>query len=89
MTTKKLKKSFLPIISNYLQLFRSLLYVSILAIGSSVIASEVMSAKPSSKKAIVLEEYVFLKGPTRDCHASSLLELTNGDLLCTWFGGTR
>ena len=47
------------------------------------------AAVPSSKKAIVLEEYVFLKGPTRDCHASSLLELANGDLLCTWFGGTR
>ena len=45
------------------------------------------AAVPSSKKAIVLEEYVFLKSPTRDCHASSLLELANGDLLCTWFGG--
>jgi predicted neuraminidase/pectate lyase len=47
------------------------------------------AAVPSSKKAIVLEEFVFLEGPTRDCHASSLLELSNGDLLCTWFGGTR
>jgi len=47
------------------------------------------AAVPLSKKATVLEEYVFLKGPTRDCHASSLLELGNGDLLCTWFGGTR
>ena len=46
-------------------------------------------AHSSSKKAIVLEEYVFLKSPTRDCHSSTLLELTNGDLLCTWFGGTR
>ena len=36
------------------------------------------AAMPSSKKAIVLEEYVFLKGPTRDCHSSSLLELANG-----------
>ena len=41
------------------------------------------------KKAIVSEEFVFTKSPTRDCHASSLLELNNGDLLCTWFGGTR
>jgi predicted neuraminidase len=47
------------------------------------------TALPASKKAIVLEEYVFLKGPTRDCHSSTLLELANGDLLCTWFGGTR
>ncbi|MDA3879542.1 MAG: exo-alpha-sialidase [Prolixibacteraceae bacterium] len=43
----------------------------------------------NSKKAIVLEEFVFTEQPTRDCHASSLLELDNGDLLCCWFGGTR
>jgi predicted neuraminidase len=42
-----------------------------------------------SKKAIVLEEFLFMESPTRDCHASSILELDNGDLLCTWFGGTR
>jgi predicted neuraminidase len=47
------------------------------------------AAQSPSKKAIVLEEFVFMNGPTRDCHASSLLELKNGDLLCTWFGGTR
>jgi hypothetical protein len=42
-----------------------------------------MAARSSSKKAIVLEEFVFMDGPTRDCHASSLLELANGDLLVT------
>ncbi len=41
------------------------------------------------KQAIVVEEFVFIDSPTKDCHASSLLELSNGDLLCTWFGGTR
>lgn len=44
---------------------------------------------PASKRAIVLEELVFENQLTRDCHASSLMELENGDLLCTWFGGTR
>lgn len=44
---------------------------------------------PASKQAIVLEELVFENQLTRDCHASSLMELENGDLLCTWFGGTR
>ena len=48
-----------------------------------------MAAQYPAKKAIVLEEFIFMNGPTRDCHASSLLELANGDLLCTWFGGTR
>jgi predicted neuraminidase len=52
-------------------------------------ASPEMAGHSPSKKAIVLEEFVFVERPTRDCHASSLLELDNGDLLCTWFGGTR
>jgi predicted neuraminidase len=53
------------------------------------LASPEKAAQSPSKKAIVLEEFVFMNGPTRDCHASSLLELANGDLLVTWFGGTR
>ncbi|WP_297088103.1 exo-alpha-sialidase [uncultured Draconibacterium sp.] len=48
-----------------------------------------INAQSPSKKAIVLEEFVFTERPTRDCHASTLLELDNGDLLCAWFGGTR
>ncbi len=48
-----------------------------------------IAAQSPSKKAIVLEEFVFTEQPTRDCHASSILELENGDLLCVWFGGTR
>lgn len=51
-------------------------------------SSEMESSSPS-KKAIVLEEFVFTESPTRDVHASSMLELDNGDLLVTWFGGTR
>jgi predicted neuraminidase len=47
------------------------------------------AAQSAAKIAIILEEYVFMQGPTRDCHASSLLELENGDLLCTYFGGTK
>lgn len=71
-------------------------YIQILILVLSVLYS--CGHKPSenkeicespSKKAIVLEEFVFTQSPTRDCHASSLLELSNGDLLCTWFGGTR
>ena len=48
-----------------------------------------LAAQSTSKRAIVLEEFVFVEQPTRDCHASTLLELKNGDLLCAWFGGTR
>ena len=44
---------------------------------------------PTLKRAIVEEEFIFNERLTRDCHASSLIELESGELLCTWFGGTR
>ncbi len=34
-------------------------------------------------------EFVFEKAPFAECHASTILELRNGDLLVAWFGGTR
>lgn len=66
-----------------------ILIIIILRSWTQNLASNEIATQFSSKKAIVFEEFVFLNGPTRDCHASSLLELDNGDLLCTWFGGTR
>ena len=50
---------------------------------------EEKAAARRAKQSIVLEEFVFWDRPTRDCHSSTLMELENGDLLCTWFGGTR
>ena len=39
----------------------------------------------------VQKEFVFdvKNAPTPQCHASTILKLQNGDLLCAWFGGTR
>ncbi|SHI58894.1 exo-alpha-sialidase [Pseudozobellia thermophila] len=54
-----------------------------------VLGNAKLAAQSPSKKAIVSEAFVFTEQPTRDCHASSILELENGDLLCVWFGGTR
>lgn len=56
---------------------------------TEVAAQKKVQEVSPSKNAIVLEEYVFKKSPTKDCHASSILELANGDLLCTWFGGPK
>jgi predicted neuraminidase len=40
--------------------------------------------------AIVLEEFVFMNSPHfRSCHSASILELPDGELLCTFFAGTR
>ncbi len=34
-------------------------------------------------------EFISDRMPTPSCHASTLVELANGDLLASWFGGTR
>lgn len=34
-------------------------------------------------------EFVSEKMPTPSCHASTVVELSNGDLLASWFGGTK
>jgi predicted neuraminidase len=34
-------------------------------------------------------EFIFEKVPFRECHASTIVELPNGDLLAAWFGGRK
>jgi len=65
-----------------------LILLAVIAFSISSNPAEATS-RQMARPGLVLEEYVFMKGPTRDCHSSTLLELENGDLLCTWFGGTR
>ena len=38
---------------------------------------------------IIRKELVMARCPTDFCHASTLLPLADGSLLCCWFGGTR
>jgi predicted neuraminidase len=33
-------------------------------------------------------EFIFVNAPFKSCHASTIVELRNGDLLAAWFGGT-
>lgn len=58
-------------------------------LAAACVGCSTPSNLPTTKQAIVEEEFIFNERLTRDCHASSLIELENGDLLCTWFGGTR
>ena len=48
---------------------------------ASMIASTVISAQTV--------EFISDRMPTPSCHASTVVELSNGDLLASWFGGTR
>lgn len=38
---------------------------------------------------VISKEYVCEKLPTKMCHASTLLRLESGTVLCAWFGGSR
>ena len=37
----------------------------------------------------VVKEFVYQEAPFPQCHASTILETQNGDMLAAWFGGTK
>ncbi|HEV2491990.1 MAG TPA: sialidase family protein [Terriglobia bacterium] len=44
---------------------------------------------PMPRIPTVISEFVFTDAPFKECHASTLVELPDGDLLAAWFGGKR
>ncbi|MEM9328588.1 MAG: sialidase family protein [Bacteroidota bacterium] len=38
---------------------------------------------------VTTNEQIFANPPFQECHASSLVELSNGNIMAVWFGGTR
>lgn len=60
----------------------------------SLLISNLLVALPAVLAAteppgLVSSEFVFERGPTTGCHASTIVETTDGQLLTAWFGGTR
>ncbi|UKM66082.1 exo-alpha-sialidase [Flavobacteriaceae bacterium GSB9] len=52
--------------------------------------SEMIIVPAASDLPAVQEDYIFESSPHfRSCHASTILELDNGDLLCSFFAGTK
>ncbi len=52
-----------------------------------IVLPVLLSAQSSFKK--VKEELIFQDAPFAQCHASTLLESANGEILAAWFGGTH
>jgi predicted neuraminidase len=43
----------------------------------------------TSHPAILSSEFIYEKGPYPECHASTIVETTDGHLVASWFGGTK
>lgn len=45
-------------------------------------------SRPQARPGWVMEEFIYETAPFPSCHASTILELPDGELLCAFFGGT-
>ncbi|GAB3018181.1 exo-alpha-sialidase [Niabella terrae] len=74
-----------------LKIFRSALWL--LIIGGFACGSQQRLSKnetsPAHRNGILLEEFLYQQADFPSCHSASLIELDNGELLCTYFGGTH
>jgi predicted neuraminidase len=53
-----------------------------------LIATAYGDAQSSPRPGVVLEDFVFVTASFPSCHAATILELPDGELLCAFFGGT-
>jgi predicted neuraminidase len=59
------------------------------ALCCCLLAIQILFAqKTKSKPGVVLEEFLFTSAPFPSCHAVTIVELTNKELLAAYFGGT-
>lgn len=60
-------------------------FFGLLILGSCKSALE----KKTWKEGILVDEFIYDKAPYPSCHAVTIVEATNGDLVSAWFGGTH
>ena len=60
-------------------------FFGLLLLGSCKSALE----KKTWKEGILVDEFIYDKAPYPSCHAVTIVEATNGDLVSSWFGGTH
>ena len=60
-------------------------FFGLLLLGSCKSALE----KKTWKEGILVDEFIYEKAPYPSCHAVTIVEATNGDLVSSWFGGSH
>jgi predicted neuraminidase len=58
------------------------------AIARLLLFSLLLGVVQTNLPAVPISEFIFENAPFQSAHASTLVELANGDLLAAWFGGT-
>ncbi|RXG11682.1 putative neuraminidase [Leeuwenhoekiella aestuarii] len=62
-------------------MFRSCCYLVFLSLFSSLSYGQIPRVD------VLVDRFIFEKAPFKQCHASTLVETANGDILAAWFGG--
>lgn len=63
------------------------LFLALLPLAASAAAEDLPNLKTSP--AVVSAQFAYEKGPYPECHASTIVETSSGELLAAWFGGTK
>ncbi|UKM64297.1 exo-alpha-sialidase [Flavobacteriaceae bacterium GSB9] len=50
---------------------------------------QIALADKTWREGIVVDEFIYDKAPYPSCHASTIAETTDGELIASWFGGTH
>jgi len=61
----------------------------ILLCKTSICLAQLVPQNSLPKVSIIKSEFIFEKAPFLQCHASTLIELENGKIMASWFGGTH
>lgn len=67
---------------------RSLPSLWSLSVLLPLFAAAACTAAPAARPGLVREEFVFQTAPFPSCHAATIVQLPDGELLCAFFGGT-
>ena len=65
-----------------------LTYIALLASCKQPEEKKMALADKTWREGIVVDEFIYDKAPYPSCHAATIVEASNGELVASWFGGT-
>ena len=65
-----------------------LTYIALLASCKQPEEKKMALADKTWREGILVDEFIYDKAPYPSCHAATIVEASNGELVASWFGGT-